>query len=131
MFENQWSYLFEIVRPNKIYILHTHTAEGCEWVNDPIFSQVELVLINNYSEIQEQIVYLAPQNGTYIQGNISLVDYVHPESCCYVFGPNDSSLQSSEPGDKVYIPTNNDWQYYNWMVGAITFYDRRVKNGAG
>ena len=131
-FENQWSYLFEIIVPDKIYIKNAIIEDGeCSWINDPIFTTVPYSLITDYSEITESITYLTSENSTLMPGEINLKDYVHPVSnVCYAFGANDSNLVSDVIGDKVYIETSNDWQYYNWNVASILFYDRRVKNGA-
>jgi len=127
MLENQWSYLFEIVVPDKIYILCLHDHED-SWLNDPSINS-KYQLITSYDEITEPLTYITPTNARSLPGETSLVSYTHPETACYVFGPNDSDLTSSTPGDKVYIPQSADWQYYNWVAAAITFYDRLAKNG--
>lgn len=77
---------------------------------------------------------LQAQDGRYLQGNESLVDFTHPEDAVYLFGASDLNLSieddfgAKEPDHLVYIPTI-EHEMYSFSAGYITLYDRFVKRG--
>jgi tRNA(Leu) C34 or U34 (ribose-2'-O)-methylase TrmL len=77
-------------------------------------------------------VLVQPQNGRNLQGEHSLIDFVHPENAVYIFGPDDGHLQAAAYDTSVYIP-QADGRTVLWshQAAAIVLYDRLVKsNGA-
>lgn len=81
------------------------------------------------------LVVVQPLGGRYIQGNISLIDFVHPNSAIYLFGGDNDNLSSEEdlggrnPDYLVYIPTATHDEMYSWVAASCVLYDRLVKNG--
>jgi hypothetical protein len=78
------------------------------------------------------LVLVQPADGQYLQGEIPLPDFTHPEDCVYLFGSSDALLQElpRTPFAKVYIPSLPTWEMYSHQAGAIVLYDRFVKRGA-
>lgn len=78
------------------------------------------------------LVVMASQVGRHLKGEISLMDYVHPENAIYYFGDDHSHFTQEQIGittkyDSVYIPVpHNLW---SGQAVAITLYDRLIKNG--
>ncbi len=77
------------------------------------------------------VVLIQPQDGTHVQGDESLVDFVHPDECCYWFGATNKHLELNgvEPVAKLFIPHELTWTLYASQAVAITLYDRYVKRG--
>lgn len=123
-FDNQWAYVLSNFMPDKVYIKGIDPEDG--FLNYKIFQRITPVLISNYSEIAEDLVFLSPQTSTTKPGTINLKDFTHPASCCYVFGANNGELTSDQPGDAVYIQTDTTDELFNFMVYAIVAWDRGV-----
>lgn len=82
--------------------------------------------------IEPKLVVISPQNSPNIPGDISLVDYVHPENVIYFLGDDQGHLTQKVIGsridyDKVYIPMEDC--IYSDQAIAIVLYDRQIKNG--
>lgn len=81
------------------------------------------------------MVVLAHQEGKYIQGVDSLVDFAHPEDAIYLFGGSRANLSDEEdlggraPDHLLYIPSVR-YEMYGHAAGYITLYDRLVKRGS-
>ena len=78
------------------------------------------------------IVLLAPTNGANIQGDTSLVDFVHPANAVYWFGSDanhidDEVFANRAPDSKVFIPTDSVDQMYADSAWAVVAWDRRCK----
>lgn len=90
--------------------------------------------ITNGDDLPEgvTVVIISGQAAEYIQGTISLKDYVHPENVIYFLGDDHSHLTQADIGtitthDVVYIPiATNVWSP---QALSIILYDRIVKNG--
>lgn len=121
-FYNQWSYSLNNFRPDKIYILGIDSEHS--FLNYKIFQVVTPILISSYNEIVEQRVFLSPQNSTTMPGQINLKDFTHPETCCYIFGANNSDMSSTADGDVVYIPTSTTDNMFNWVTYSVLSWDR-------
>lgn len=78
-------------------------------------------------------VLVQPAAGRWVQGDIPLPEFDHPEDAVYIFGPEDGHLPPEEEGEydcKVYIPQSRSHvTLYAHQAAAIVLYDRLVKNG--
>lgn len=80
------------------------------------------------------LVVLSPIDARYIQGDISLDVFVHPEDAIYLFGGSMENLSDLDdlggrmPDSKVYISTVK-LEMFSHAAGYITLYDRYVKRG--
>lgn len=77
------------------------------------------------------VILIQPQDGEHVQGDVGLVDYTHPDSCCYLFGGSDSHLELDgvSPVAKIYIPHAKTWNLFAPQAAAVVLYDRYVKRG--
>lgn len=128
---DHWDVLFNIFQPDKIYVVNL--PEESPWLMHKYVRSLgdNFVRLNSYDDIpdSEHLVFLSPPNARNIQGITNLKDYTHPEDCVYVYGPDCADLNCSKTGDKIYIESKSDQQFFAWYAAAITFYDRQVKNG--
>lgn len=121
----QWDYIFGSWNIDKIYFINDGQVLNDE---DSMFLRdKEVISILNYSEIVEKIVLISPLDSQGTKGEINLKDYTHPIDCCYLFGSNNSSINTSLNCDKVYIDTL--LHLFSWTSAGITLYDRTCKNG--
>lgn len=133
VYDNQWDYVLlnNIDLIDKIYIKTDQAEEDLSMLSGKPFQLKPYEIITDFASITaETPVFLSPNDGINIQGNLNLVDYTHQTNRCYVFGPNETNLDTSLTGDKVYIPAPNTYEYYNWVAAAVVFYDIRAKNGS-
>lgn len=77
------------------------------------------------------VVLIQPADGEHVEGTDSLVPFVHPEDCVYLFGGSDShlTLDGIVPVSKIYIPHVATWNMFASQAAAIVLYDRYVKRG--
>jgi hypothetical protein len=80
------------------------------------------------------LILMTPLSGKNLQGNTSLNNFDHPADATYLFGPNHKHLNINHLGTRlpdryIYIPTQSNDEMYSYIVGAITIYDRIIKNG--
>lgn len=125
--EKQWSYLLSHFAPRDIYVI----GEELERKVKPFTNYIH---IETAEAVPNDLVLLAPQSGRYVQGDVSLVDFQHPQDCTYMFGADHVNMSEDYLGNRVaehcvYIPTDTSDQMYSFMAGAITLYDRLIKNG--
>lgn len=77
------------------------------------------------------IILIQPQDGFHVQGESSLVDFVHPDDCVYLFGASNGHLElNQDVAAKVYIPHQPTWNLFASQAAAIVLYDRLVKRGS-
>lgn len=77
------------------------------------------------------VILLQPQDGRHTQGEDSLVDFVHPDDCVYLFGASNEQLTLGiEVAAKIYIPNTPTWSMFASQAAAIALYDRFVKRGS-
>lgn len=74
-------------------------------------------------------VVIQPADGHYVQGTVSIEDFVHPEDAVYIFGSDDSLMQPVDAEHYVYIPTAPTWELFASQAGAIVLFDRLMKHG--
>jgi hypothetical protein len=93
----------------------------------------DITIIDTTQELPSNIpiVIAAPLDGKNIQGEVSLVDFIHPEECIYWFGPDDRDTQSEDIAglnihSKVYIP--GDRHLWSGQASTVFLYDRMVKS---
>lgn len=108
------------------------------WERDFLAGDSEIyqktISINTAEELPDKpLVVLAPKDGRFFKGTISLVDFEHPEEAIYLFGGSHSVLTEEEMGNRkpdytVYIPTVR-YELYAFSTANITLYDRLVKRG--
>lgn len=76
------------------------------------------------------VILFQPLDGRFVQGENSLVDFVHPDDCCYLFGASHGQVTLDHPVDgKIYIPSVPTWALFASQAAAIVLYDRFVKRG--
>jgi hypothetical protein len=77
------------------------------------------------------VILLQSSDGRYVQGEDSLVDFVHPDDCVYLLGGSNEQLRLSRPVDAIiYIPNTPTWSMFASQAAAIVLYDRFVKRGS-
>lgn len=124
--QNQWDYVLNNFMVDQIYVVGGN-------IKSKIFKNA--TYINDYSEIKSKnIVLCSPDNAREVQGEISLIEFSHPDDCCYVFGRDDGYFKSNDFQNidlhkKVYIPMSNDLDMYSHVAAAVFLFDRKVKNG--
>jgi hypothetical protein len=125
--EQQWSYLLSHFKPRDIYVIGAELERRVKPFTDYIHIQTA-------EEIKNTLVLLAPQSGRYVQGEVSLRGFPHPQDCCYMFGNDHTNMSEDylgtrKPEHLVYIPTETTDQMYSFMAGAITLWDRELYHG--
>lgn len=80
-----------------------------------------------------QLVVLAPRAGRFIQGEVSLREYRHPDKALYLFGSDKEHLHPDvlcdAPSDRVFIPTATHHEMYSHVAAAVVLWDRMLKHG--
>lgn len=123
----QWDFILCNFKPDVIYV-HGNPA----LIASSILSKASACGGPEDLPLDHEIVLLAPSNGTYIQGDISLVDLVHPTNVIYWFGSDATHIQADvfanrAPDYKVFIPTDTIDQMYAPASWAVVAWDRRCK----
>lgn len=131
-FQSQWDYVLSHFVPNTIYVIGAPKKDVFEGNN--VFKTAKHIKTAEKLPKNKPLVLMAPINGRYIKGTKSLVSFTHPKNATYLFGPDNMHLSedhmgSRKPDYKVYIPADTKDDMYSFMAAAITFYDRRIKNG--
>ncbi len=127
--QDQWSWLFSNFGVTEIW------ERGWNGSTDANLSQPTMK-IGTGADLPtgRPAIVLAPIVGKYVQGNESLVDFIHPENAIYLFGGSYGSLNDEDdlggrvPDSLVYIPTVKH-NMYSHAAGYITLWDRYVKRG--
>lgn len=119
-----WSYVFEQFNVDNVW------ERGR---SSDVNSNYKLETIEEYSELPNvPLIILAHKNAKYIRGEVSLLDFKHPENCIYVFGSDNGNIYPEEFGGRdltpVYIPPSNI-EMYSFQAAAIVMYDRMVEHG--
>lgn len=124
--QNQWDYVLSNFKPETIWILNApedaRLPKGAR-------------RLNTAEDLPDNpLVVLAPKEGRFVKGEMSLVDFEHPEDAVYLFGQNNQNLSELELGNRVpdhviYIPTSDHVEMYSWTAYAVTYWDRSMKHG--
>lgn len=77
------------------------------------------------------VVIVQPLEGRFFQGETSLVDFTHPDECCYLFGATHGNMQppAEPPLASVFIPAAPTWEMFVPQAVAVVLYDRLAKGG--
>jgi hypothetical protein len=132
-FQNQWDYVLLNFGIEKVYV-YVGDIEHFDISNDRWLKyhrptkNIGFTLINSYSEIVEDRVFLNSLNSETMPGIINIENYKHPENACYIFGSDSGMFYSDLAGERVYIPSCSDLDMYSWVAAATVFYDRKLKN---
>jgi hypothetical protein len=124
---NQWGYVLSHWKPEFLYLIG-------EEINVAYKPFRQGILVQSAEEINHgPLVLLQPQVAKITLPNESLVPFVHPASCVYMFGADRQDFSSvflgnRQPDNIVYIPTEGDMEMYSWVAGAVTMYDRLLKS---
>ena len=126
--QDQWSWVFSNFGINAIW------ERGYNNPDADIFQPT--VKISTAVELPSErpLVVLAPVDGRYIQGNVNLKDFVHPENAIYLFGGSQDNLSDEDdlggrkPDALVYIPVV-EHEMYGHAAGYIVLWDRYIKRG--
>jgi hypothetical protein len=121
--QNQWSFLFSNFGVTDIWEMGGKLSTIYQSTNK----------IDKTSELPDKpLVILAPQDGRFIKGVESLVDFKHPDDCVYLFGGSNQVLTydvvDRKPDFLVYVPLVKH-EAFSHAVAYMTLYDRRVKRG--
>lgn len=124
--EKQWSYVLSNFEPQQLYIIGDASLDIRPFRGHRIISTAD--------ELPVPLIVMSPFNAVQYPGRTALPSFQHPPYGCYLFGSDNTHLTSDQmgtrvPEDLVYIPTNTKDNMYSFIAGAITLYDRRVKNG--
>lgn len=125
-----WDMVFLQNKPDKVYVIDL--PEDHFWLNHKFIRSLgdNFIRISSYDEIKEHKVLLSPKSSLHMPGDINLKDYTHPENCTYIFGSDIGHINEDIKGDYVFIESKSDIQYFSWIAGAITLYDRLSKYGS-
>jgi len=127
---NQWSYILNHFSPQNLYIVGNEDD-----IQRGYISFANAIQINHLSELPDtSLVLMQPVTAQHIIPDTNLIQFIHPDSCTYIFGADNSfmaqmCIDTCTIDHKVYIPTDNELEMYSWIAGALTLYDRKVKNG--
>ncbi len=115
--DTQWEFVLSNFEIDELYLLG-----GAE----PSSKLMEAgTRISSIAEIDHPVVVMAPLRGRYVQGEIPLNEFKHPEDAVYVFGSDKLHMElDTEPEHKVYIPTATKDEMYSHVAAAVTLWDR-------
>jgi hypothetical protein len=77
-------------------------------------------------------VLVQPAEGRYVNGQVPLSEFRHPENAVYIFGPDNQNVDPDDlPPDyqSVHVETASHHDMYSWVAAAIVLHDRMVKRG--
>lgn len=123
---NQWAFALSNFKPDRLSVWSPCDAD---LRNRPLrgAAPVDAVTVSD-----SDVVVLAPPNGRHVRGEISLVEFDHPEHALYVIGPDGEHLTADRievDYQAVYVPTDTVDEMYSWVVWAVVAWDRRMKRG--
>lgn len=128
--QKQWDYALLTLRMDKIYVIGKK--------KDKPLSKIfhDCIMISGIADLPKTtpLIIINPENGRYVQGVTSLVDFTHPASAIYLFGSDEgflspNNLKGHSIKDKVYIPAETDDQMFSYMAFAVVMWDRKMKRG--
>ena len=125
--KNQWNHVLLNWNIDKIYLLSDINPREDTWCSAPLLRGSSVSIITSVSEIPEQLVCASPKNSSILSVTNNLNTFVHPETCCYVFGSN-SSLEFPVPEANTVVYVDTISELYSWCACAILLYDRSLKN---
>jgi hypothetical protein len=126
--QDQWSWVFSNFGITDI------------WERDRLASRdaaiyQESVAVDTAADLplDRPLVIITPISARHLPGNLSLLDYKHPDDAIYFFGGSfdvlgDDDLGARKPDALVYIPTVNH-ELFSHTSAYVTLWDRYVKRG--
>lgn len=122
-FRRAWGYLIQESEIPNAWERNTHPqAEYATWKGWHFNASMD--------DIPDPLIVLTPQDGSKLQGEQSLYDFVHPENAVYYFGGDRSDLRHSalqgRPYTSVYIPDSGFM--HSFTAAAMVVYDRKLKS---
>lgn len=130
-FQNQWDFALSNFTPDQLFVI----GDSSDAPETNVFSKLNATYLSSMDELPDQpLVLMAPKNGFYIQGEIELSEFQHPENAIYIFGSDNYQMSEDIIGSveidfKVFIPTDSQHDMYSWSAYVVTMWDRRMKNG--
>ena len=128
-YQTQWDYILSSFPPDRLIVF----GNPDDAPSTNVFSRLEATYAESLNGQGDTLVVMAPDNGQYVQGDESLVDFVHPEDAIYYFGGDKSHLglkQIGRPPDhRVFIPTASKDDLFSWQAYAMVAWDRMMKSG--
>lgn len=94
--QDQWSYLFSNFGVSDLW--EVGDDGNSNW---DIYQPTTKITTAAELPDDRPLVVLAPQAGTYIQGDEDLKTFVHPENAIYMFGPSHVHLNEDDMGGRV------------------------------
>lgn len=126
MVREYWSYIFENFGITDIWELNRPTNIDSNYYIPTAIDSVSELPVNR------PIVIASHENAKYLQGTISLLDFIHPTNAIYIFGSDNDNLYpkmfKNMLYQAVYIPGSSN-EMHSFQAGAIFMYDRMVKLG--
>ena len=127
-FVTLWDYLVTEAGIPHSWVYSTHGGDNGN-VDDDWKTHINCVS----EDLPGPFVVVSPENGHNIQGEISLRDFEHPESCYYIFGSDrhnmaldDDALRITENYSTIYIPGVGK-ALHSPLAAAMVIYDRMNK----
>ena len=122
-FQDQWSFVFSNFGVSDIWEFPTENAEKIYQPTVKIESAADLP--------DRPLVVVQPQDGKYVQGTESLVDFVHPADAIYMFGGSHDVMTQEDLGGRtadhyVYIPLVRH-ECYAFAAAYMVLWDRMQK----
>jgi len=120
-------------------ILIYRPDEGEELLNEQWSYLTRALRVTGVSQLsdigQTPVVVVQPEDARYVRGEINLLNFEHPDHCCYLFGASnelmsEETLSGLNIISRVYIPTAPTWELYASQAAAIILWDRLRQRGA-
>jgi hypothetical protein len=95
----------------------------------------DATVVSSLDEVHPELplVVLQPKDGEYVQGEIDLYAYSHPEDCVYYFGDDNTHTRVEEFGsrtpDLVYIDARLGTPLFAAVAFWTVAYDRELERG--
>lgn len=124
--QDQWSFLLSNFGDPECWEIEKPNVE-------PVYQKPVKIKTAEELPSDRPLVVLAPEAGRFVQGTVSLKDFVHPDDAIYLFGGSHLNLSEDELGTRiadsyVYIPLI-EHECYAPPAAYMTLWDRYVKRG--
>lgn len=128
---DQWGFVLSHWKPGMVYILG-----GPDDLNTNVSFLRNAKRVKTASQLPKtpKLVLLSPKEARYIRGEVALDTFKHPADAIYMFGSNKVHLSDDEMGGrvpdyKVFIPTDDHHEMYDFVSAALVLYHRALQNG--
>jgi len=114
-----------------IYV--SYSTAGNEWNEGAWAELLKSFSVQPYDNQQvETRVLVQPQHGRFVQGEIDLTEFSHPEGdVLYIFGSDHAQLEQAPSHDiSVYIPQRSTTvTLWSHQAAAVVLWDRVLQHG--